>query len=42
VGVMDDLGAFDGAKPGAELFTEHRVSWVPATEGAQQLKGMGE
>lgn len=38
---MDDVGAFDGAKPGAELFTEHRVSWVPETEGAQQLKGMG-
>jgi hypothetical protein len=41
VGVMDDVGAFDGAKPGAELFTEHRVSWVPETTGAAQLKGMG-
>lgn len=27
VGVMDDISAFDDAKPGVELFTEHRVSW---------------
>jgi hypothetical protein len=40
-GVMDDSSAIEGAKPGAELYTEHRVSWQPAIEGAQQLKGMG-
>lgn len=41
VGVMDDVNAMEGAKPAAELFVEHRVGWVPETEGAQQTKGMG-
>ncbi|QDS67883.1 hypothetical protein FKW77_008047 [Venturia effusa] len=40
-GVMDDVQALEAAKPTAELFTEHRVGWVPETAGAQQMKGMG-
>jgi len=40
-GVLDDINALDQANPGAELFTEHRVGWVPDIAGASQLKGMG-
>jgi hypothetical protein len=27
VGVMDDYEALNDAKPGAEMFSEHRVGW---------------
>jgi hypothetical protein len=40
-GVLNDINALDQAKPGAELFTEHRVGWVLDNAGASQLKGMG-
>ncbi|KAI9874175.1 MAG: hypothetical protein M1830_010101 [Pleopsidium flavum] len=40
VGVMDDVGAFKEARPGAELFAKQRVEWVPEVEGAKQLEGM--
>jgi len=40
-GVMDDADALDKAKPGAELYKENKVGWVPDTAGAAQLKGMG-
>lgn len=40
VGTFDDVNAFDNFKPVAELFTTHRVSWVPAIEGAAQKETM--
>lgn len=40
VGTFDDVNAFDNFKPVAELFTPHRVSWVPAIEGAAQMTTM--
>jgi hypothetical protein len=40
VGIMDDVEALANAKPGVELFASNRVSWVPATEGAEQKDGM--
>ena len=41
VGIMDDVNALNDAKPAIELFSEHRVSWIPAVEGTNDLKGMG-
>lgn len=40
VGIMDDVDAFEKAKPGAELFSTQRVEWVPEIQGAQQMKTM--
>jgi hypothetical protein len=40
VGILDDPNAFSNAKPGLELFTSERVSWVTAIEGAQQNSEM--
>jgi hypothetical protein len=40
VGTVDDKGAFDKFKPTAELFTPHRVSWVPELDGCAQKEGM--
>lgn len=40
VGVMDDPDALGDAKPGVELYTANRVSWVKPTEGAEQKDGM--
>ncbi|MCJ1477154.1 hypothetical protein MMC13_005825, partial [Lambiella insularis] len=39
-GVLDDVDALEHAKPGAELFTTTRVSWVPEIAGAAQKPGM--
>lgn len=41
VGVMDNVGALEGARPGAELFIEHRVAWVREMEGVEQVREMG-
>ncbi|OJD29179.1 glutathione-dependent formaldehyde-activating protein [Diplodia corticola] len=35
-GVLDDYDALNKAKPALELYTKHRVNWVPETAGAQQ------
>ena len=40
-GVMDDYSALNEAQPGVELFTEHRVKWVPQVPGTDEKKGMG-
>ncbi|MCJ1245352.1 hypothetical protein MMC30_002556 [Trapelia coarctata] len=40
VGVMDDVDAFEGARPGVELFSGGRVGWVKGVEGAEQKVGM--
>ncbi|KAI1265416.1 Mss4-like protein [Xylariaceae sp. FL1019] len=40
VGTIDDPQAFEKAKPGVELFTSDRVSWVPETPDTKQLPGM--
>jgi hypothetical protein len=37
---MDDADALGDAKPGVELFTSNRVSWVKPMEGAEQKGGM--
>ena len=37
---MDDVDALDAAKPSVELFTPHRVKWVPETQGAEQKQTM--
>ncbi|KAI0466545.1 Mss4-like protein [Xylaria cf. heliscus] len=40
VGTLDDVDALDKALPAAELFTEHRVSWVAEVPGAAQKATM--
>lgn len=40
VGVMDDINAFEEAKPAIELYVPHRASWVTAVGGADQKKNM--
>jgi hypothetical protein len=40
VGVMDDIQAFDDAKPVLELYVKDRVSWVPEFPGADQKQSM--
>jgi hypothetical protein len=41
-GVLDDEKALDSvAKPGVELFTEHRVSWIKGIDGADDKTAMG-
>jgi len=39
-GILDDLNVINSIKPGAELFSPERVSWVPAVDGAGQMKAM--
>ncbi|KAI8626413.1 Mss4-like protein [Xylariaceae sp. FL1651] len=40
VGTLDDADALDKAKPGVELYTTERVSWVAEVPGAGQKPGM--
>jgi len=40
LGVMDNVDAFEKAKPGVEFFCDQRVDWVPEIQGAKQLKTM--
>lgn len=40
VGCFDDIDALDKAKPGLELFSSHRVSWVGEVAGAAQKPAM--
>ena len=40
VGVMDDVQAFDHAKPAVELYCRQRVAWVPGVEGAKQMQAL--
>ena len=37
-GVLDQL--VDVAKPDAELYTTHRVSWLPKYDGTSDVQGM--
>lgn len=39
-GVLDDVNIINNTKPGAELFAPERISWVAATEGANQVDAM--
>ncbi|RVX69162.1 hypothetical protein B0A52_07138 [Exophiala mesophila] len=40
-GILDDVNVINSIKPGAELFSNERVSWVSALEGAGQVNNMG-
>ncbi|KIV95677.1 hypothetical protein PV10_03301 [Exophiala mesophila] len=40
-GILDDVNVINSIKPGAELFSNERVSWVSAVEGAGQVNNMG-
>ncbi len=41
-GIVDDHTLHDTIlKPGVELFTEHRASWVKPADGVEQAKNMG-
>ena len=40
-GTLDDVNALANVKPVAELYTESRVDWIPAIEGAAQKIAMG-
>ncbi|KAJ8110401.1 hypothetical protein ONZ43_g5879 [Nemania bipapillata] len=39
-GTLDDIDALESAQPAAELFSNHRVSWVKEVAGAEQKQGM--
>ncbi|KAI1078841.1 Mss4-like protein [Whalleya microplaca] len=39
-GILDDPKGLDGAKPGAELFVDSRVNWVPQVPGTVQKTAM--
>lgn len=40
-GILDDVNVINSIKPGAELFSNDRISWVPAIDGAGQVNNMG-
>lgn len=37
-GIMDDIDVINQTKPGAELFSPERITWVAAVDGANQLE----
>ncbi|KAJ5646463.1 hypothetical protein N7490_002835 [Penicillium lividum] len=39
-GIFDDIRLLDQSKPGVELYSESRLKWLCAVEGAIQVSGM--
>jgi hypothetical protein len=39
-GILDDVAIINNTKPGAELYASERIKWVPALDGAGQMKAM--
>ncbi|KAE8391239.1 Mss4-like protein [Aspergillus alliaceus] len=39
-GILDDIGILNEHEPGAEIYTDRRVSWIRPAEGANQFVGM--
>lgn len=37
---MDDIDVINQTKPGAELFSPERISWVAAVDGANQVEAV--
>ncbi|KAF2758522.1 hypothetical protein EJ05DRAFT_475824 [Pseudovirgaria hyperparasitica] len=40
IGTLDDPNGLNNYKPAVELYTKHRVEWLPPIEGAEQKEGM--
>lgn len=39
-GVLDDVNIINNTKPKAELYAPERISWIPPTDGANQVEAM--
>lgn len=39
-GIMDDINVINQTKPGAELFSPERITWVAPVDGANQVEAV--